>query len=274
MIDAASPLLTGLPPDALTLGAQATGDWSSWALLVGAALVAGILNAVAGGGSFLGFPALVFTGLPAVAANATNTVALFPGSFASAYAYRRNFTRIPGVGLGPMLAVSLVGSVLGAVLLLRTPEQTFISLVPWLLLAATLVFAFGRTLTVRLRRHMQLSPATLLTVQFVIAIYGGYFGGGVGILTMAALTLFGVEDMHALNAWKTLLSGSLNAVATLTFAVSGAVQWRPALVMMAAAILGGYAGAAVARRMPPAWVRRFAIFMGAAMSVYFFLRPA
>lgn len=251
-----------------------SGGVGPWALLAAAGLVAGALNAVAGGGSFLGFPALVVTGLPAVAANATNTVALFPGSFASAYAYRREFTPIPGVSVLPMVLASLAGSVLGALLLLETPEQTFIALVPWLLLIATLVFTFGGRLATGLRQRVHLSPATLVATQFIIAIYGGYFGGGVGILTMAAMTLFGIDDMHALNAWKTLLSGSLNAIATLTFALSGQVRWAPALVMMATAILGGYAGAAVARRLPRAWVRWFAILSGAAMTLYFFIRPA
>ncbi|TWB45517.1 sulfite exporter TauE/SafE family protein [Nitrospirillum pindoramense] len=244
----------------------------TWALLIGAAFVAGILNAVAGGGSFLGFPALVFAGLPPVTANATNTVALFPGSFASVYAYRREFQPIQGVGMVPMVAVSLVGSVAGALLLLWTPESVFVALVPWLLLMATLVFTFGRRLAALLEGSVRLTPTALLCCQFVIAIYGGYYGGGVGILSMAAMTLFGLRDMHAMNAWKTLLSGSLNAIATLTFALSGRVVWAPALAMMVSAVAGGYLGADVARRLPGDHVRRFVIVTGAAMTVYFFAK--
>ncbi|MDE1149400.1 MAG: sulfite exporter TauE/SafE family protein [Azospirillaceae bacterium] len=245
-------------------------DIWTWALLVAAAFAAGVLNAVAGGGSFLGFPALVFAGLPPVTANATNTVALFPGSFASVYAYRREFQPIQGVGMAPMVAVSLVGSVIGALLLMNTPESVFVALVPWLLLLATLVFAFGRRVTALVKDSVHLTPTALLCCQFVIAIYGGYYGGGVGILSMAAMTLFGLRDMHAMNAWKTLLSGSLNAIATVTFVLGGRVVWAPALVMMVAAIIGGYIGADVARKLPGEWVRRFVILTGVAMTAYFF----
>ena len=242
------------------------------ALLIAAAFIAGILNAVAGGGSFVTFPALVFTGVPPIIANASSTVATSPGSFASAWAYRRDFVPFPKIGLWPMLLVSLVGGTIGALLLLYTPAKTFDQLIPWLLLAATLLFGFGRQLTPLLLRLFTIGPMSLLVIQFLIAIYGGYFGGAIGILMLALYGLFGLDDLNAMNASKTLLAGTMNAAAVVCFVLAGKVWWPQTLIMLVAAVIGGYVGARVGRRINPTWLRVGVTAIGLAMSAAFFLR--
>ena len=241
-------------------------------LLIAAAFVAGAMNSVAGGGSFLTFPALVFSGVPSVVANATNTVALFPASLASAWAYRHDFPKLEGLSAKAVLAVSLAGGIAGAVLLVSTPEHTFNALIPWLLLAATLLFASGKKLTPFLKSKIHFGPNTLLAVQFVIAVYGGYFGGAMGIMMLAAYALFGLDDIHAANALKTLMAGGLNAIAVVCFVFAGKVDWVPAAIMLASAVVGGYAGARVARMMNPNHVRAVVIAIGVTMTAVFFLR--
>ena len=237
-----------------------------------AAFLAGSMNAVAGGGSFVTFPALVFAGIPSVTANATNTVALFPAAFASAWGYRHDFPKLERIGVRALMAVSLVGGILGALLLLFTPERTFHALIPWLLLAATVLFAGGRRATPWLKRHIHFGPVSLALVQFAIAIYGGYFGGAIGILMLAAFALFGLDNIHSMNGLKSLLNGTLNGVAVICFVLAGKVDWVPALTMLGAAMAGGYTGARVSRRMNPDHVRLAVIAIGTAMSVAFFLR--
>lgn len=253
-------------------------------LLFVAALVAGALNSVAGGGSFFSFPALLFTGVPPVNANATNTAAVWPGSMASVGAYRRELgkERRELLILAP---VSLVGGLLGARLLLGTSQSTFSKLLPYLMLLATLVFILGPRLTAWMRArstraiglkalHAGPSWRTLLGIgaaQFVISIYGGYFGGGIGILMLAALGLMGMENIHEMNALKTVLASIINGVAAVAFIIYGAVFWAQALLMIVAAIIGGYAGAAFARRLDPKAVRAFVIVVAVSMTVYFFL---
>jgi hypothetical protein len=258
------------------------------ALLFSAGAVAGALNSVAGGGSFVSFPTLLFTGVPAIPANATNTIALQPGAMASAWAYRRQFSahRAAVVALG---AVSLAGGLAGALLLLKTPERTFLWILPWLLLFATLLFSFGPALTMRLRERAgggagtatagatggERSRAAWLAVaaiQFAIAVYGGYFGGGIGIMMLAALSLSGMTNIHEMNAFKTLLGSVINGVAVVAFIVAGVVHWPQGLTMMAGAVLGGYFGAHWAQRVDPKLVRALVIVTGAAMTGDFFLR--
>ncbi len=248
-------------------------------LLLAAGLVAGALNSVAGGGSFVSFPTLLFTGVPAIPANATNTVALQPGAMASAWAYRRQLRahRAAVLALG---SISLVGGVVGALLLLKTPERTFLWILPWLLLFATLLFAFGPALMRRIRATFgereggRRGPLWLAigAVQFAIAVYGGYFGGGIGIMMLAALSLSGMTDIHEMNAFKTLLGSIINGIAVVTFIVAGVVYWPQGLTMMAGAIAGGYAGAHYAQRVEPRYVRILVILTGAAMTAYFFAR--
>jgi hypothetical protein len=264
------------------------------ALLFSAGTVAGALNSVAGGGSFVSFPALLFTGVPAIPANATNTIALQPGAMASAWAYRRQFSahRAAVVALG---AVSLAGGLAGALLLLKTPERTFLWILPWLLLFATLLFSFGPALTSRLRERAgggefaasagsapgsaglggarsRTAWLAVAAIQFAIAVYGGYFGGGIGIMMLAALSLSGMTNIHEMNAFKTLLGSVINGVAVVAFIVAGVAHWPQGLTMMAGAVLGGYFGAHWAQRVDPKLVRALVIVTGAAMTVYFFLR--
>ncbi len=244
------------------------------ATLCGSAFAAGILNAIAGGGSFLTFPALVFCGIPSIVANASSTVALFPGSFAATWAYRSDLARVRGINVRRFWMVSIVGGIAGAALLLRTPPGIFDRLVPWLLLFATLVFLVGNRARDWLRTRWTPTEAPLLFAQLLIAVYGGYFGGGIGILMLAALALYGLEDIHSMNAVKTLLAGSLNGVAVVLFVIGGKVDWAPTVLMLAAAIPGGWAGARLAHRIPPKWLRAFVIFVGAAMSAWFFTRAS
>jgi len=238
------------------------------ALLFFAALAAGALNSVAGGGSFLAFPALLFTGMNAIAANATNTVALWPGTVASAFAYRREMRdEATWKMLAPLFAVTFVGSIAGAILLLETPEKTFTTLIPILLGAATLVFSFGPRLrdVVKVAR----SPVVGTLLQLVVAVYIGYFGAGAGILMLALFALMGMENIHTMNAFKTLLAALANGVAVVTFIVARKVVWPEALLMTVGAAIGGYGGAFLAQRVDPKRVRWIVIVIGCAMTVYF-----
>ncbi|MFQ3661229.1 MAG: sulfite exporter TauE/SafE family protein [Chloroflexaceae bacterium] len=247
-------------------------------MLFAVAAAAGAINAVAGGGSFISFPALVLAGVPPISANATNTTALWPGSAASAGAYRRELAHQRSEIL-LFSGLSLTGGLLGALLLLRTREAVFAQLIPYLLLLATLVFAASPWLT-RVARQLGADGggwfrrAGILTLYLGIAVYGGFFGAGLGILTLAALALLGQENIHEMNALKTLQATLVNGVAVVAFVLAGVVQWPVALVMTAGAILGGYGGAAVARRIDPRLVRYAVLVFSLALTVYFFVRAA
>lgn len=249
------------------------------AFLFFTALLAGALNSVAGGGSFLTLPALIYAGVPAVAANATSAVALWPGSASTAWAYRRELAHA-GRSLVLLSAVSLLGGLLGALLLVRTSDTSFLRLLPWLMLVAALTFSFGGYLTVHLRRRgaswfagLDASPTSwTLLLQLVIALYGGYFGGGMGIMMLAMFALAGMTDMHAMNGLKSLLAVAINGVAFVEFTRAGAVHWGPAVVMIAGGVIGGYVGASLARRLPGAQVRWFVTVIAWGMTVYFFAR--
>lgn len=241
-----------------------------------AALLGGALNAVAGGGSFISFPALLFSGVPPVPANATNTVAIWTGLVFSGGAFRSHLNARMRVILA-LLAVSLVGGIVGAILLVRTPAQTFMRVLPWLMLSATLLFIFGRRIlrsSVVTQSHEPTTQAILLAsfFQFLVAIYGGYFGGGMGIVILAMLTAFGMADIHAMNALKTVLSSATNGVAVIVFIALHAVYWPQAAVMICGAALGGYFGARYSLRLPQAFVRGFVIAIGSGMTIYFFIR--
>lgn len=211
-------------------------------------------------------------GLHAVIANATSTVALLPGSFASAYSYRRGIARLDQISLPTMVIVSLVGGFAGALLLLATPEQLFVELIPWLLLFATFMFTFGKQVGAALKKRFRFGFGLLLTAQVIIAIYGGYFGGGIGILMLAALAVFGMQDINAMNGIKTILAGCLNLVAVVVFVWAGKVSWPEALITMVAGIAGGYFGAHYAQKLPSKLVRAAVIGTGLAMTGYFFVR--
>ncbi len=249
------------------------------AFLFGAAFLAGALNSVIGGGSFISFPALLFTAMPPINANATNTAALWPGTVASTGAYRRVFSGEVRKLLPPLVLASLLGGLLGACLLLRTPQATFMRLVPWLLLVATLLFissgrvsAWIRERSVHLTGSTRLATAGGVVLQLLIAVYIGFFGAGVGILVLAMLAVMGLQNIHAMNGMRTLLVSVANAAAIAAFVVAKAVVWPQALLMLVGAALGGYGGAHYAQKMDPKRMRQFVIFAGFAMSLYFFIR--
>ena len=248
-------------------------------LLFFAAAIAGTLNAVAGGGSFVSFPVLLFTRVPAVEANATNTVALWPGLAASTFVYLRRLDA-PVRVLLPLLVTSVAGGWAGALLLLRTPQHTFLHLVPWLLLSGTLLFAFGNKIRAIAGRAAivddlrQLSwQAIVVTsiVELMVAVYGGYFGAGIGFMTLGMLAALGMRDIHAMGAIRTLLAATINVAAVVTFIWAGAVLWAQCVVMIAGALAGGWFGAHYAQKADPRKVRYAVIGVGLAMSGYFFV---
>ncbi len=241
-----------------------------------AGALGGAINAVAGGGSFVAFPALLFTGVPPIPANATNTLALWAGTTASggAYSQKLNISRRVMI---PLVATSIVGGLTGAFLLIKTPAQTFLRILPWLLLGATLLFAFGKHLTGRISAGISHDASNAKvtgasTFELLVAVYGGYFRGGIGIMNLAMLAAMGMTDIHAMNKLKVRLGGVINGVATITFIATRAILWPQAMVMTAGSILGGYSSAHFAQRLPQAWVKSFVILVGTAMTIYFFVR--
>lgn len=244
-------------------------------LVVGA--VAGAQNSVAGGGSFLSVPVLIFTGVLPIQANATSTVALWPGILASIPPYR-SALETERRTLIVLSVISVIGGIGGAFILLRTPQNAFLHVLPWLLLLATVLFAIGRPLTDRLRNAAKASGPRWLTlgltsvIQFVVALYGGFFGGGIGILMLATLSLMGMRNMHTMNALKVVLAACINSVALLTFIIAGVVEWPQALVMMAGAIAGGFGGASIARKVDERYIRIYVILVGIVMSIILFIK--
>lgn len=243
--------------------------------LFAAALIAGAMNSVAGGGSFFSFPALLFTGVAPIPANATSTVAVWPGSLASVGAYRKRLPKSARVA-APLFIASLAGGLVGAGLLLHTPQRTFMRLVPFLFIAATLLFAFGpRFSRTSSAPQQQSAQPTALAVggaaffQLLIGIYGGYFGGGMGILMLALLSLLPLGDIHAQNSLKALLAAGANGMAIVAFIAARIILWPQAAVMLAGAVLGGYSGAHYAQKLNPARVRAFVVAVGLVMSLYF-----
>ena len=248
-------------------------------LLLAAAFVAGALNAVAGGGSFLTLPALVFVGMPPVVANATGTVALLPGYVSGALGFREDLQAPPGLSLRTLTVLSLVGGAIGAALLLVTDDKTFSKVVPWLLLLATVLFALGPILLRRLKgsagegtQGARASAGKSAAGMLAVSIYGGYFNGGLGILLLALFGLLGQTKLNAMNGMKNVVSALLTAIAVAIYAWGGVVAWPQALVMMVAATAGGYFGARLARRIPAPLMRAGIVLTGLVMTVLFFLR--
>jgi len=246
--------------------------------LLFAAGIAGALNALAGGGSFISFPALLFIRIPAVLANATNTVALWPGLAASTVSYWKRLNA-PLRVLVPLLVTSVAGGWAGAVLLLRTPQHAFRRLVPWLLLGGTLLFAFGNSIraiagksvvTDDLRNTSWRAILISSVAEFLVAVYGGYFGAGIGFMTLAMLAILGMRDIHAMGAIRTMLAVAINAAAVVTFIVAGAVLWPQCAVMIIGSLAGGWFGAHYAQKAEPGKIRVAVICVGFAMSAYFF----
>ena len=254
-------------------------------LVVMAAAIGGAINAIAGGGTLVTFPALVGLGVPAIVANATSTVALWPGAIASMYGYRHELAGVQSWAVR-FAVPSLLGGLVGALLLLRTPDDRFDQIVPWLVLGATLLFVVQRPLMSAIRRRSidpgrpeqppshesrvtsHVDPATrpptvtLLLFQFLVAVYGGYFGAGIGILMLAALGFMGFTNIHRMNGLKNWGGLCINITAAVTFALLGLVDWPVAIAMAAGAMLGGYAGSRLAQKVSQQWVRGAVIAIG------------
>jgi hypothetical protein len=239
-----------------------------------AGFVAGAMNAIAGGGTFLALPVLIFTGVPALNANASCTVALFPGALASSIAYRRDFKRFDDISMPLLLVISISGGIAGALLLLFTPHEAFDHLVAWLLLLGTLTIAIGARLGVILRKYVRIGPRSLLICQFVLCVYGGYFGAAIGIMMLALWSLMGFTDLRAMNAAKTLYVGSTNSVAAVCFLFAGLIAAIPTLIMLMAGILGGWAGAQLVRHLDPRYLRIGINIINFSMTAWFFYRAA
>lgn len=245
----------------------------TWCLLIGASFLGGGLNAIAGGGSFFTFPALVYAGIPVVAANATGTLALLPGYIASTWGYREDLQAPAKLTMVSVIAVSVIGGALGAFVLLTTPDEIFRAVVPWLLLAATVVFAGAPWLLRALKKNENADQADSLTQGSALAaasVYGGYFNGGLGIVLLAAFGLLGHRNINQMQALKNLMSSVLTAFAVAVYAFGGVIAWTEAVVMMFAASMGGYVMARVARRLSAAVVRAVVIVTGTIMTILFF----
>jgi uncharacterized membrane protein YfcA len=250
-------------------------------LIAIAAFAAGAMNSMAGGGTFFSFPALLAVGVPPVVANASNSVALWPGSLAAAWAFRRELARFSR-SLPLLTGVAFVGGLAGGLLLLATSNAMFAGLIPWLLMTATVLFAFsGRISGLLARVRPKAASADERQIgaggyvfQLFVSVYGGFFGAGMGILMLAALAIQGFKDVYEINALKNWLSAVIYSVAVATFVIAKAVSWPHTLVMLVTATLGGYVGAALARRIPSAWLRAFIIAVGALLSAYYFVQSA
>lgn len=242
------------------------------------ALAAGALNSVAGGGGFLAFPALLFTGMPPINANATNTAAMWPGTAASVAAYRNEIAGHRKIFV-PLMITGIVGGLIGANVLLRMEQKTFMNMVPWLLLVATLLFMFSGNITKRIgiltpEGHAPARSIVVISalVQLGVGLYIGFFGAGAGILMMALFAIMGVRSIHSINGLKTLLATITNGMALLTFLFAKAIIWPQAILMIIGATIGGYGGAWYAQKLPARYVRWFAIAVGMSMTVCFFIR--
>ncbi len=257
-------------------------DFWTFAFLCVSAFFAGVMNSVAGGGTLLTFPALTALLTPALA-NATSTVALLPGSFAGALGYRKELWECRRF-VGRMIVPSIAGGFLGAWLVGKN-EDTFATLVPWLILTAAVLFVVQAPLSKWVKQRAAaegahpdhhepngVTQALVIGFQFLVAVYGGYFGAGIGILMLSALGFMGVGDIHRMNAVKTFLAASINAASVVVFVRDGLVNWECAGVMAVAAIFGGYTGARVARRLPARYVRYSVIVIGFGLSAYYFVK--
>jgi uncharacterized membrane protein YfcA len=240
-------------------------------LLFGVAVWAGIQNALAGGGTFLTLPALMLTGMSALAANITSTIALFPGQVTSSWGGRNHVAGAGGLSFRALVIISLVGGILGAILLLVTPSGLFAKLVPWLVLFATGVFAYGSFVPRKKDRPPVLNTAAAGVAQFIIAIYGGYFGGGIGFLMLAALTAAGLAIRNA-SATKNVLAGVMNASAVAIFVFSPQVHWLQAAVACVGAAIGGVIGGALVSRVNEKLLRGAAVAIGVALTIGLFIR--
>lgn len=241
--------------------------------LFGAGVLAAGMNALAGGGSFVSLPALISVGVPSIAANASSTAALYPGGLASAWTYRDKVpVPVCGINVRRLIGVTLAGGLAGSLLLLWTPGAAFDLILPWLLLTATLAIIFGRRIAASFSGLARPSPGLVFVVQFFLGIYGGYFGGAVGLMMVAAWSIFGETDIKALNGPRTLLVSAANTIAVIAFALAGAIRWPQTLAVLAGGLIGGYLGARIGRTVPARVTRLMTIAVTATITTVFFAR--
>jgi uncharacterized protein len=247
-------------------------------LLFLAAAIAGTINSIAGGGSFIAFPSLIFTGVPPINSNAICSVALFPGSLASIGGYRLELIEERRI-LPLMILTSLIGGIAGAVVMLKTPPNTFMELVPYLLLIANLLFIFGSRITTAFKNRKNTNETSrfrlilgTIILQLFIAFYGGFFGAGMGIMMLAALALMGMDNIHKMNAFKVVLGSCINGIAAVIFISAGVILWLQTFIMIIGAIIGGFWGAYYARKYDPVKIRMVVILIGSVMTLYFFAK--
>lgn len=250
-----------------------------WLMIALAGFLGGMLNAVAGGGSFITLLALVFVGVPPIAANATGTAALLPGYIASAWRFRKDIEYPASLSLKGLILIALIGGSIGAGILLTTSEQVFAKLIPWLILLATAAFIVGPWLLKRRIAEQgentstpMLSPIMALMLLAAVCIYGGYFNGGLGIILLASFGLMGQTNLHGMNGLKNLISALLTTIAVVIYAAGDAIDSQYLLLLVVMAIIGGYVGAAMAYRISQPLLRGFIVIVGLAMSLGFFIR--
>ena len=238
-------------------------------LLASASFIAGIINSIAGGGSFLTFPALVFTGVPTIVANATSAVAVFPGYLSGALGFSKELKEYPKSKFLLLITLSIMGGIGGSLLLLITPASVFSYIIPWLLGFATLLFAFGDFVAKWAKKNSNSNGFLGNLTTLIVCIYGGYFNGGLGIILLALFSTLGMRDIHLMNGLKNIMSFALSAASVVTFAIAGIVFWQQAIIMMIAATIGGYFGVVVARKLSKNTIRMIIVIIGLIMTVIF-----
>lgn len=241
-------------------------------LAAGAGFVGGAMNALAGGGTFATLPSLLAIGLPANVANATSNVALLPGAATSAWTFREELAPLSGVSVRTLAAITFAGGLVGSALLVLTPSRAFDLIIPWLVLYAFVVLAFGKRAADWLKARVAIGRGTLVAAQALLGLYGGYFGGGVGMMTTATYGLLAGHTPRELFAPRTLMLAVANAAAAIVFVAAGMVRWAACLPMLAGAIVGGWAGAHLGKRLPPAAVRAWTLLVTGATTIVFFWR--
>jgi uncharacterized protein len=241
-------------------------------LVGGAGVIAGAMNALAGGGTFVTLPALIAAGVPSVQANTSSTVALYPSQLFNTWIYRDGLKPFGGVSLRALCVVTLIGGAMGAVLLLKTPTHAFDVALPWLLLSASVALAFARHLGELLRRHVTVRPGVAIAIQWALGIYGGYFGGAVGLMMIAVWSLLHDSDPKSMNAPRTLLVATANTVAVIIFLLAHAVYWREASVLLVGGLLGGYLGTQIGKRASSRVVRALTLALSVCITLAFFVK--
>jgi uncharacterized membrane protein YfcA len=250
----------------------ATAAMLGLALAAAAGVLGGAMNALAGGGTFATLPALIALGLPANVANATSNVALLPGAATSAWAFRDELAPVGGIGVRTLAAITFAGGLVGSVLLVLTPTRAFDFIIPWLLLLGFVVMLFGRTASDWLRARVTIGWKTLVVAQSLLGIYGGYFGGGVGLMTTATYGLLAGASPRSLFSIRTLMLATANLAAAFVFVIAGLVQWWACVPMLIGGIAGGWLGARVGKRLSPGLVRGWTLLVTGATTLVFFVR--